>query len=228
MNINPVNAGVNTEWIEKYRDELVERYPVLKPLAGAFFRAAGLLSGAYAGGKKLLVCGNGGSAADADHIVGELMKSFAVSRPLPEEMKRKIREADPETGEYIAGRLQRGYPAIALTQHGALISAYANDEDPSLVYAQQVAGYGTPGDVFLGITTSGNSRNVTAAAVTAKALGLTVLGLTGEGGGKLKAHCDICLAVPARETYKVQELHLPVYHSLCLAVEKTLTEQFTP
>ncbi|MDR1106452.1 MAG: SIS domain-containing protein [Treponema sp.] len=220
--MNAIWARMNAKWIETYRDELVERYPVLKPLSKDFYDAACILAGAYTGGKKLLVCGNGGSAADADHIVGELMKSFAIPRPLPEALKQKITRADPETGGYIAGRLQRGYPAIALTGHSALISAYANDEDPSLVYAQQVAGYGTPGDVFLGISTSGNSRNVTAAALTAKALGLAVLGLTGEGGGKLRAYCDVCLAVPAKETYRVQELHLPVYHCLCLALEKTL------
>ncbi|MDR1420534.1 MAG: SIS domain-containing protein [Treponema sp.] len=218
-----MNSGINAKWIETCRDELVERYPVLKPLSEDFCGAARLLAGAYAGGGKLLVCGNGGSAADADHIVGELMKSFAVPRPLPGALQQKIAQVEPETGGYIAGRLQRGYPAIALTQHSALISAYANDEDPSLVYAQQVAGYGMPGDVFLGISTSGNSRNVVFAALTAKALGLTVLGLTGEGGGKLRAYCDVCLAVPAKETYQVQELHLPVYHCLCLAVEKTLT-----
>ncbi|MDR2371029.1 MAG: SIS domain-containing protein [Treponema sp.] len=216
---------MNTQWIELYRDELVERYPVLRPLADGFFEAARILIEAYIGGKKLLVCGNGGSAADADHIVGELMKSFVIPRPLPEELKRKIREADPETGDHIAESLQRGYSAIALTQHNALISAFSNDEDPSLVYAQQTAGYGRPGDVFLGITTSGNSGNVIAAAVTGRAVGLTIIGLTGEGGGRLKKYCDVCLAVPAKETYKVQELHLPLYHCLCLAVEKTLVER---
>ncbi|MDR1249617.1 MAG: SIS domain-containing protein [Treponema sp.] len=214
---------MNTRWIETYRDELVERYPALKPKAEDFFRAAVLLIEAFRQGKKLLICGNGGSAADADHIVGELMKSFVVKRPLPEELRNRILQTDPERGPRIADLLQVGYPAIALTQHTALISAYANDADPVLVYAQQVLGYGREGDVFLGISTSGNSPNIVDGAIAAKALGLKVIGLTGAGGGKLRAYCDVCVDVPEKETYKVQELHLPVYHGLCLAVEKSLS-----
>jgi D-sedoheptulose 7-phosphate isomerase len=213
---------MDTRWIETYKNELIERYPVLNPKGDEFFRAASLLVEAYQQNKKLLICGNGGSAADADHIVGELMKSFTVPRPLPEELRRKIIQADQELGPHIADTLQVGYPAIALTQHTALISAYANDADPSLVYAQQVLGYGNEGDIFLGISTSGNSQNIIAGAITARALGLRVIGLTGAGGGKLASYCDVCIDVPERETYKVQELHLPLYHSLCLAVEKTL------
>jgi D-sedoheptulose 7-phosphate isomerase len=201
---------------------LLGRYPALAPKGDEFFRAALLLVEAYRRGNKLLVCGNGGSAADADHIVGELMKSFVVPRPLPEELRNKIIRTDSEQGPRIADSLQLGYPAIALTQHTALISAYANDADPALVYAQQVLGYGREGDVFFGISTSGNSQNVVAAAITAKALALKVIGLTGAGGGKLRAYCDVCIDVPEKETYKAQELHLPVYHGLCLAVEKTL------
>jgi D-sedoheptulose 7-phosphate isomerase len=213
---------MNTRWIETYRDELIGRYPALASRGDEFFRAALTLTEAYRRGNKLLVCGNGGSAADADHIVGELMKSFVVQRPLPEDVRDRIIRTDGEQGPRIAASLQIGYPAIALTQHTALISAYANDADPVLAYAQQVLGYGREGDVFLGISTSGNSPNVVAAAITAKALGLKVIGLTGAGGGKLRSYCDVCVDVPERETYKAQELHLPVYHALCLAVEKTL------
>jgi D-sedoheptulose 7-phosphate isomerase len=213
---------MDTRWIETHRDELLERYPALKPRGDAFCRAAALLVEAYRRGNKLLVCGNGGSAADADHIVGELMKSFVIKRPLPEELRDKLLRTDPELGRRMADALQVGYPAIALAQHSALVSAYANDADPVLVYAQQVLGYGKEGDVFLGISTSGNSKNVLAAAIAARALGLGVIGLTGAGGGKLRSWCDVCIDVPETETYKVQELHLPVYHGLCLAVEKTL------
>jgi D-sedoheptulose 7-phosphate isomerase len=213
---------MDTRWIETYRDELVGRYPALAPKAAEFFDAALLLVEAYRRGNKLLVCGNGGSAADADHIVGELMKSFVVKRSLPEALRDKLLRADPEWGPRLAGSLQRGYPAIALTQHTALISAYANDADPVLVYAQQVLGYGREGDVFWGISTSGNSPNILAGAIAARALGLQVIGLTGAGGGKLRSYCDVCIDVPEQETYKAQELHLPVYHGICLAVEKTL------
>jgi D-sedoheptulose 7-phosphate isomerase len=214
---------MDTRWIETYRDELTGRYPALAPKGGEFFSAALLLVEAYRRGNKLLVCGNGGSAADADHIVGELMKSFVVKRSLPEELRNKLLGADPEWGPRLAGSLQPGYPAIALTQHTALISAYANDADPALAFAQQVLGYGREGDVFLGISTSGNSPNVLAGAIAAGALGLQVIGLTGAGGGKLRSYCDVCIDVPEKETYKAQELHLPVYHCLCLAVEKTLS-----
>jgi D-sedoheptulose 7-phosphate isomerase len=200
----------------------VRRYPALAPKGEEFFRAAQLLVEAYLRGGKLLVCGNGGSAADADHIVGELMKSFVVPRPLPEELRNKLLRTDREWGPRLADSLQSGYPAIALTRHGALLSAYANDADPDLVFAQQVLGYGREGDVFLGISTSGNSPNVVAAAIAAGALGLGVIGLTGAGGGKLRSRCDVCIDVPETETYKAQELHLPIYHGLCLAVEKTL------
>jgi D-sedoheptulose 7-phosphate isomerase len=213
---------MDTRWIEAYREDLIERYPALAPKGGEFFSAAVLLIESFRQGKKLLACGNGGSAADADHIVGELMKNFVVKRSLPEELRNKLLRADPEWGPRLAGSLQQGYPAIALTQHTALISAYANDADPVLVFAQQVLGYGREGDVFLGISASGNSENVIAAAIAAKALGLKIIGLTGAGGGKLQAWCDVCVDVPEKETHKAQELHLPVYHALCLAVEKTL------
>jgi D-sedoheptulose 7-phosphate isomerase len=212
----------NMTMVEIYKKELLDRYPVLRDRSDRLEMAAKVIIDAYKNRKKLLVCGNGGSASDADHIVGELMKSFMLPRPLSPELKERLSETGGEFGLHLAKTLQIGFPAIALTQHTALTTAYSNDEDPSLAFAQQLVGYACEGDVFLGITTSGNSRNILAAAVTAKALGLSVLGLTGEGGGKFAQYCDICIDVPERTVYKVQELHLPIYHYLCLAVEKTL------
>jgi D-sedoheptulose 7-phosphate isomerase len=198
---------------------LVERHPVLAPLAASISEACVLLIASYERGGKLLVGGNGGSAADADHIVGELMKAFVRKRPLPPELREKLEAVDGRRGRRLADSLQVGLPAIALAQHASLLTAFSNDADPDLVYAQQVLGYGRPGDVFWGISTSGNSNNVVHAAVTARALGLGIIGLTGEAGGELRSLCDVCIAVPEHETYKVQELHLPVYHAVCLAVE---------
>jgi D-sedoheptulose 7-phosphate isomerase len=198
---------------------LLARYPALSPLGDGIRAACALLIEAFAAGRKLLVCGNGGSAADADHIVGELMKGFALRRPLGPELRDKLITADPAMGARLGESLQGGLPAVSLAQATALISAFANDVDPVLVYAQQVLGLGAAGDVFWGISTSGNAKNVLHAAVAARALGLRVIGLTGEGGGELARFCDILLAVSERETYRAQELHLPVYHAICLAVE---------
>jgi D-sedoheptulose 7-phosphate isomerase len=202
-----------------YIGELIDRYPLLAPLSGELGRACGLLIAAYGAGAKLLVCGNGGSAADADHIVGELMKGFVLRRTVPSDLRRKFVAADPEMGARMAESLQMGLPALSLAAHTSLLSAFANDVDPMLVYAQQVLGYGVAGDLFWGISTSGNSKNVLHGAVAARALGLKVIGLTGEGGGKLARFCDVLLAVSERETWKVQELHLPIYHAICRAVE---------
>jgi D-sedoheptulose 7-phosphate isomerase len=200
-------------------EELLSRRPALAPLRAHILGACELLIGCFEAGGKLLVCGNGGSAADADHIVGELMKGFVLARPLGPGLRDKFIAADPAIGPRLAESLQRGLPALALTQHPALSSAFANDVDPELVFAQQLLGYGAAGDVFWGISTSGDSKNVVSAAVVARALGLKVLGLTGEGGGELARFCDILLAVPERETWKAQELHQSVYHAICLAVE---------
>ena len=172
----------------------------------------------FSGGGKLLTCGNGGSASDALHIVGELMKDFARPRPLSEKDREAIRGAS-EHADYICESLQSALPAIALVGSAALESAYANDRAPDLAFAQQVFGYGKPGDVLLAISTSGNSKNVIYAAEVAHARGMKAVALTGESGGKLKAICDVTINVPEKETYRVQELHLPVYHALCLAVE---------
>ena len=202
-------------------DELVLRHPALFALAPEIRAACALLIEAFASGHKVLVCGNGGSAADADHIVGELMKGFVLKRELPPELRGRLVAQDAEMGGRLALSLQGALPAIALTQHPSLSTAYANDVDSALAFSQQLLGYAVAGDVFWGISTSGNAKNVLHAAVTARALGLKVLGLTGQGGGALTKSCDICLAVPERETYKVQELHLPVYHAICLTLEAT-------
>ena len=155
----------------------------------------------------------------SDHIVGELMKGFEHKRPVKDELNRALLATDGERGEYLARKLQQGLPAISLTAHNALITAVANDTDANLIFAQQIVGYGNVGDVLIAISSSGNSQNVIDALVTAKAMGLVVIGLTGETGGKMKSFCDILINVPAERTAFVQELHLPIYHSLCLMVE---------
>ncbi|MDR2841944.1 MAG: SIS domain-containing protein [Spirochaetaceae bacterium] len=213
---------MNTVYVQQFAKELIIRYPVLIGIEESFLRSCVVLINAFQSGKKLLVCGNGGSAADADHIVGELMKSFFLERPIDDDLKQKITAIAPTEAEAINSSLQRAYPAIALSEHTALSTAFSNDVNPNYIFAQQVLGYGKAGDVFLGISTSGNAKNVLAAAVVAKAKGLAVIGLTGKSGGKLKQYCDILLNANETETYKVQELHLPIYHCLCLAIERTI------
>lgn len=204
----------------EYVDDLLKRYPILETSRNDICISYGILEDAYAAGRKLLICGNGGSAADSEHIVGELMKGFGLSRKTTPTLAQALREADPELGEELADKLQGALPAIALTGHNSLSTAYLNDVDGLLCYAQQIMGYGKPGDVLLGISTSGNARNVLYAAVTARAKGIKVIGLTGRDGGTLTRHADVCIRVNETETYKVQELHLPVYHCLCLMLEK--------
>lgn len=201
---------------------LFKRYPQLEGMGGDLAAAAALLLKTAKAKKIILVAGNGGSAADSEHIVGELMKSFVLPRPLDEALKRRLIEVDPALGTHIAAHLQQGISAICLSSHTALISAFANDVDSALSYAQQVVGYGSEGALFWGISTSGNAQNVVQAAVAAKAMGMTVLGMTGQGGGLLQTYCDVCLTVPERETFRVQELHLPIYHALCIALEEAL------
>lgn len=201
-------------------ESLISRYPSLGVCRGAVADAYEALAETFASGGKLLIAGNGGSASDAEHIVGELMKSFILPRPLSREMKDTLKRIDPAMGEEIAGTLQTGLPTIALDGHIALSTAFQNDCAPDMVFAQQVAGYGAAGDSFLGISTSGNSRNVLLAAVTAKAIGLKVIGLTGKRECKLQKLADICICVPETETFKIQELHLPVYHCICMMLEE--------
>ena len=180
---------------------------------------------AYRNGRKLLVCGNGGSASDSEHIVGELMKEFKLKRKIFSEQASALKAIDPELGQVLADNLQGALPAISLTGHPSLQTAYMNDAVPELVFAQQVNGYGKSGDIFLGISTSGNSKNVLYAAVNARALGLKVIGLTGAKENKLMKYADVCIRVPETETYKIQEFHLPVYHCLCLMLEQHFFDQ---
>jgi D-sedoheptulose 7-phosphate isomerase len=200
----------------------LERYPDLESCAAEIAAAGEMLVKAAKEGGKILLCGNGGSAADADHIAGEMVKSFRKKRPIAKSLAEKLTELDAESGALLAEKLQGGVPAISLTFHTALSTAFANDVDPNLVFAQQCQVYGKPGDVFWGISTSGNAKNVYYAALTAKAAGLKVLGLTGKDGGKLKNLCDVCICVNRTETYEVQELHLPIYHALCFYIEDQL------
>lgn len=204
--------------------ELVRRYPALAPVREKIYQAYTVLEECYEKGGKLLAAGNGGSCADSEHIVGELMKGFCRKRRVPGEFAEKLRAADPGRGEELAGKLQGGLPAIALTGHPGLSTAFLNDVDGLLIYAQQVYGYGKEGDVFLGISTSGNARNIMYAAAVAKAKGMKVIGLTGKDGGELAGAADVAVIVPEEETYRIQELHLPVYHTLCLMLE----ERFFP
>ena len=199
---------------------LINRYPVLEPVKEAIFQAYCLLEKCYEGGGKLLIGGNGGSSADSEHIVGELMKGFCKKRQVPEDFAGKLMEADKERGKYLAEKLQQGLPAIALTGHTALSTAYLNDVDGLLTIAQQLYGYGKKGDVFLGISTSGNSENILYAAAAARAMEIPVIALTGKDGGRLAEAADVAIIGPGQETYRIQELHLPVYHALCLMLEE--------
>lgn len=201
-------------------DHLIERYPVLAPMEEPLKAAVETIVNCYRKGGKLLICGNGGSAADAEHITGELMKGFLLPRHLGEEKRQKLMDACPEDAAYLIENLQEALPALSLVNQIALGTAFANDQAPDLVFAQQVFGLGREGDVLLAISTSGNSQNVLYAAQVARAFGISVISLTGMGGGKLRALTDILLAVPDKETYRIQELHLPIYHALCIAAEE--------
>lgn len=203
----------------RHIDLLVERYASLESARNDIVAAYLLLEESYENGGKLLVAGNGGSAADAEHIVGELMKGFKLPRKPEADFAEKLVEENQELGSVLAENLQGALPAIALDGHPALPTAYMNDCEPLLCFAQQVNGYGKSGDVFLGISTSGNSKNVLYAATTAHAKGMKVIGLTGAKDSKLKDMSDVCIKAPQTETYMIQELHLPIYHCLCLMLE---------
>ena len=211
-----------TEKVRAQLDLLIERYPQLAVCKDDIAKSYELIETCYANGGKLLIAGNGGSAADAEHIVGELMKGFKNPRKLPKEYTDRLIAVNPELGKTLAENLQGAFPAIALDGHPALSTAYQNDCEPLLCFAQQVNGYGNAGDVLLGISTSGNSKNVLYAAVTAKAKGMKVIGLTGQKESKLSEMADVCIRVPETETYMVQELHLPVYHAICLMIEENV------
>lgn len=203
---------------------LIQRYPALEPLQPQVTASVELLAKTYRRGNRLFICGNGGSAADSIHIVGELMKSFVRERPLPAALQDKLTQRFPEEAPYYIAHLQSAIPCLSLVSEISLLSAYSNDCEADLVYAQQLAGQGTAGDVLLAISTSGNSRNILHAARIAQAMDIHVLGLTGRDGGMLRNLAEILMNVPATAAYQVQEYHLPIYHAICLALEAELFE----
>lgn len=210
--------------MNKFIDELIDRYPKLKSIKKDIEVAYELIKNMYKDGGKLLVGGNGGSAADSEHIVGELMKGFCKKRKISTDLAEKLENINEDLGLELGKCLQGALKAIAITGHTGLTTAFANDVDPNMIFAQQVYGYGDNKDVLLCISTSGNSKNLIYAAITAKAKGMKVITLTGKDGGKLKEYSDISIIVPENETFKIQELHLPIYHALCLELEEFFFE----
>lgn len=200
-------------------NELMNRYPQLEVCKAEIVSAANMIIDCYEKGGKVILCGNGGSCADCDHIVGELMKGFLKLRPLSGDKKSEMKANCGLVDDELLGKLQGGLPAIALPSYTALNSAFCNDVDPELMYAQPLMALANENDILIGLSTSGNSKNVFGAIKVAKALGIKVIGLTGKTGGKMKCACDICICAPETETFKIQELHLPIYHYLCAEVE---------
>ena len=207
------------EKLYKHVELLIERYPSLKSVKDDIISGYLILEDCFKNGGKLLIAGNGGSAADSEHIVGELMKGFKLPRKISDIQKSKLYEANPELAEILSNNLQGALPTIALDGHFALTTAYMNDCEPLLCFAQQVNGYGNNGDVFLGISTSGNSKNIIYAATVARSKGMKVIGLTGQRDSKLSQFADVCVKAPQTETYMIQELHLPIYHCWCIMLE---------
>ena len=210
---------------QQITQEFYSLHPDLSFLQEELLKTFQLLSDTFRAGGKLLICGNGGSSADSEHIVGELMKGFLLKRPLSIGKKGGFSELFGAEGAAIADALQGALPTISLSTHTALNTAFANDVEPSLIFAQQVLGYAQRGDVLLGISTSGNSKNVCAAAMTARVCGAKVIALTGQGGGQLVKLADRALMAPDTRTFRVQEYHLAIYHYLCAAIESELFEQ---
>ncbi len=200
-------------------DQLIERYPALEVCREDLVKAVEAICASYRQGHKLLVCGNGGSAADAEHIVGELMKGFLLKREIDDVMYARMKKVCPAEADYLRDNLQGALPAVSLVDEIGLNTAFANDQAPDLAFAQQVLGMGNAGDVLLGISTSGNSANVVYAVQMAKVRDMKSIVLTGRRGGRLRPMADIVICVPEDETYRIQEYHLPVYHMLCIAVE---------
>jgi phosphoheptose isomerase len=200
--------------------DLIERYPDLESALGSIEAAYDLLSTTYHNGGKLLICGNGGSASDSDHIVGELMKAFERKRPVADDLRQRLQTQNPQIGAYLADHLQGALPAISLSGHAALMTAISNDVAGDMIYAQQVLGYGRKGDTLIGISTSGNSANVLHALHVAKALDLNTIGLTGRTGGAMRDLCDVTICAPYDRTSAVQERHLPIYHALSVMLEQ--------
>lgn len=207
------------ERLYKHIQLLISRYPILKSIEKEIIDAYLVMEECYLTGGKLLIAGNGGSAADSEHIAGELMKRFKLPRPVSDEFAQKLVEIDEERGKMLANNLECSLMAIPLVAHEALSTAYINDVDGFGVFAQQLFGFGRKGDVFLGISTSGNSKNIMNATVVARALDMKVIGFTGMKGGELASVADVAVKVPETETYMIQELHLPIYHCWCLMLE---------
>lgn len=205
--------------LKQINDDLFNRYPILISCKSSIEEAIQLLVDCFEHKHKLLICGNGGSAADSLHIVGELMKAFNIKRSISEKLSNEIKKSYPQDADYLIQKLEFALPAISLVNEASLITAFSNDKAPDLIFAQQVLGYGQPGDVLLAISTSGKSKNVIHACQIAKLLDLNTIALTGMGKGCLNNLCDVVIAVPETETYKIQELHLPVYHAICAAIE---------
>lgn len=201
-------------------EQLISTYPELDVCAPHIQAAFEALRACFRGGGKVLTCGNGGSAADAEHIVGELMKGYLLKRPIPVEIRAKLVSTSSQYGNYLAEHLQGGLPAISLVSQTSLLSAIANDTAADMGYAQQVYAYGKEGDALIGISTSGNARNVIHALEVARALGMRTIGLTGPNGGALKPLCNVCICVPAENTPAIQERHLPIFHVLCAMLEE--------
>ena len=201
-------------------NELIERYPSLAACREDIEAAKNTITDCYEKGGKILLAGNGGSAADCEHIVGELMKGFLLKRPIPDSKREDMKARCPEIASSVLDKLQMGLPAISLTSINALNSAFANDVDPELMFAQSVFALGKAEDVLIAISTSGNAKNVAEAARVARAIGMKVIALTGRDGGALKSLSDVCVIAPECETFKIQELHLPIYHYICAAVEQ--------
>jgi D-sedoheptulose 7-phosphate isomerase len=201
-------------------EQLFVKYPDLEPCREAVRQAYEAMKASYSKGGKMLLAGNGGSAADAEHVAGELMKGFMSKRPLPASEREKMMIHGGEEGTYIADRLQGALPAISLVSQSALFTAFINDVAADMVFAQQVYGYGKPEDVLVVFSTSGNSANVVRAVQVAKSLGMSTIGFTGQGGGRLNTLCDVTIRVPYDSTPDIQERHLPVYHVLCMMLEE--------
>ena len=208
------------DWIKR----LLAVYPELVDCEKDIQKAILLLSQCFSAGGKLLVCGNGGSAADSEHIVGELMKGYMSKRLLPETERKKFVTTNEQEELFLADHLQGALPAISLVSQSSLISAFANDVSADLVFAQQVYGYGRPGDVLLGISTSGNAKNVNYALQTARAIGMKTIGLGGPDGGKMENYSDVIIRVPGESTPAIQERHLPVYHTIFAVLEQEFFE----
>jgi D-sedoheptulose 7-phosphate isomerase len=202
-----------------YIQQLIERYPSLITVKSNISAAFDIIAASYTNGGKLLIAGNGGSASDAEHIAGELMKTFEKKRTLPDSFIMDIKKVNIEIAEYLIPRMQPGLPTIALSGHASLNTACINDIDGNITFAQQVYGYGKETDVLLAISTSGNSKNILYAAAVAKAKKMKIIALSGGSGGALRNIADVSIVVPETETFKIQELHLPVYHCLCQMLE---------